>query len=79
VQVLHSPQKFERPPCGNGCGYSIENYGIEVALNGMISPLNFIEIYQLIQTLMGVGGGERHTGGIVISLTYIFSLGMKAG
>jgi hypothetical protein len=35
VQVLHPPQKFERPPFSNGYSYGIKNYGVEAAFNGM--------------------------------------------
>jgi hypothetical protein len=44
VQVLHPPQKSERPPFWNGYSYGIKNYGVEVT-NGMTSLLNFIKIY----------------------------------
>jgi hypothetical protein len=56
VQVLHSPQKFERPPFWIGCSYSIKNYGIEVIFNAMTFLLIFIKIYQLVQKLIG---GDR--------------------
>jgi hypothetical protein len=69
LQVLHSPQKFERPPFWNGCSYSIKNYVIEVAFNGMTSLLSFIEIYQLVQELIG---GKTDTDRKVILLAYIF-------
>jgi hypothetical protein len=66
VQVLHPPQKFERPLFWNGWSYGIKNYGFEVTSNGMLSLLNFIKICQFIQ---------EH----VISLTYIFPLGREVG
>jgi hypothetical protein len=70
VQVLHPPQKFERPPFWNGCSYGIKNYGVEVTFNGMTSLLNFIKIYQLVQKFMG----SRHTrqDGDLISLHVSF-------
>jgi hypothetical protein len=43
VQVLHSPQKFKRPPFWNGCSNSIRYYGVEVTFRGMTSLLNFIK------------------------------------
>jgi hypothetical protein len=41
--------------------YGIKKCGIEVTFNGMTSLLNFIKIYQLVQTLMGGGDTERQT------------------
>jgi hypothetical protein len=73
VQVLHPPQKFERPPFWNGWRYGIMKYGIEVTLNCMTSLLNFIKIYQLVQKLLG--GTHRQTDGQtgdLISLTFLF-------
>jgi hypothetical protein len=52
VQVLHPPQKFERPPFWNGWKYRIKKYGFEVTFNDMTSLLNFIKIYQLVQKLL---------------------------
>jgi hypothetical protein len=49
LQVLLSPQKFERLPFWIGCSYGIRNYGVEVTLNGMISLLSFIKVYKLVQ------------------------------
>jgi hypothetical protein len=43
THVLHSTQKFERPPFRNGCSYSIKNYGVEAISNGMTFLLNFIK------------------------------------
>jgi len=45
MQVLHPPQKFERPPFWNGWSYGIKNYGVEVTFNDMTSLLNFMKIY----------------------------------
>jgi hypothetical protein len=59
VQVLHPPQKFERPSFWNGWRYGIKKYGFEVTFNGMTSLLNFIKIYQLVQKLFG--GTHRQT------------------
>jgi hypothetical protein len=69
VQVLHPPQKFERPPFWNAWRYGINKYGVEVIINGMTSLLNFIIIYQLVQKLLG--GTHRQTGDL-ISLTFLF-------
>jgi hypothetical protein len=78
VQVLHPSQKFERPPFWNGWRYGIKKFGVEVTFNGMTSLLNFIKIYQLVQTLLGGGGTDRQTGrqidgqiGDLISLTFL--------
>jgi hypothetical protein len=54
VQVLHPPQKFERPPYWYDCSYGIRNHGIEITYNGMTSLLSFIKRYQLVQKMMGV-------------------------
>jgi hypothetical protein len=59
VQVLHLPQKFERPSFWNGWRYGIKKYGVEVTFNGMTSLLNFIKIYGLVQKLLG--GTHRQT------------------
>jgi hypothetical protein len=53
VQVLHLPQKFERPPFCNGWRCWIEKYGVEVTFSGMTSLLNLIKIYQFDQKLLG--------------------------
>jgi hypothetical protein len=77
VQVLHTPQKFERPPFWNGLRYGIRKYGLEVTFNGMTSLLNFIKVYQLDQKLLG--GTHRQTDrqtdrqtGDLTSLTFLF-------
>jgi hypothetical protein len=76
VQILHPPQKFERPPFCNGWRYGIKKYGDEVTFNGMTFLPNFIKIYQLVQTLLG---GHTQTDvqrdrqdGDLISLTFLF-------
>jgi hypothetical protein len=61
-KMVLSPQKFERLPFSNGCRYSIENYGVEVIFNGMTSLLNFIQICNLIQKLMGGRQTDTQTG-----------------
>jgi hypothetical protein len=61
VQVLHPPQKCERPPFWNGWMYGINKYGAEVTFNGMTSRLNFIKIYQLVQKLLGGTHTDRQT------------------
>jgi hypothetical protein len=53
VQVLHPPQKFERPPFWNGWRYGIKKYGVEVSFNGMTPSTEFNKIYQLVQKLLG--------------------------
>jgi hypothetical protein len=40
-------------------GYGIKKYGIEVTFSDMTSLLNFIKIYELVQTLLG--GTHRQT------------------
>jgi hypothetical protein len=75
MEILHPPQKFERPPFWNGCSYGINNYDVEVSFNGMTPLLNSIKICQLLQKLMG----DRHTDKMVMSLAYIFPLGRKVG
>jgi hypothetical protein len=57
VQVLHSPQKFERPPFWNGCSYGIKNYGVEVAFNGMTSLLKLKNL-PVGTEVDGEGGGQ---------------------
>jgi hypothetical protein len=52
VQVLHPPQKFERPPFWNAWWYRIRKCVFEVAFNGMTSLLNFVRIYRLLQILL---------------------------
>jgi hypothetical protein len=59
VQVLHPPQKFERPPFWNDLRYGITRYGVEVIFNSINSLLNFLKIYQLVQKLLG--GTHRRT------------------
>jgi hypothetical protein len=76
MQVLHPPQKFERPPFCNGWRYGVKRYGIEVTFNGMTSLLNFINIYHLVQKLLEEdtqtdGRTDRQTGDL-ISLTFLF-------
>jgi hypothetical protein len=39
----------------------IEFYGVEVAFNGMISLLNFIKIYKLVQKLLKDRHADRQT------------------
>jgi hypothetical protein len=68
MQVLNSPQKFERPPFWNGSIYSIKIMA-SVTFNAMTCQLNFINIYQLVQKLMGEE--TRHTDRMVIALAYI--------
>jgi hypothetical protein len=60
VKILHPPQKFKHPPFWNSWSYGTKKYGVEVTFNGMTSLLNFIKIYQLVQTLLG-GHTHRQT------------------
>jgi hypothetical protein len=68
VQALHPPQKFEHPPFWNCLSYEIKNYCVEVFLNDITSLLNFMKLYQLVQTLL-VGTQRQH--GDLISLTFL--------
>jgi hypothetical protein len=59
--------------------YGINKYGVEVNFNDMTSLLNFIKIYQLVQSYWGEGGQtdrhiDRQAGGL-ISLTFLFKEG----
>jgi hypothetical protein len=56
---------------------ALKLHGVEVTSNGMISLLNFIKIYQLVQKLMG--RGESYTDRMVMSLAYVFPLGGNVG
>jgi hypothetical protein len=40
-------------------------YDIKVILNDMISLLNFIQMYQLVQTLLGKGDTHRQNGDLI--------------
>jgi hypothetical protein len=62
-----------------GCSYSVKNSGVEVTFNGMISLLNGIKIYQLVQKLTGGQTDTQITDRMVISLTYIFISGKNVG
>jgi hypothetical protein len=64
--------------------YSINNYGVEVIFNYMTSLLNFMKIYEFVQTLLVEGATDRQTyeqtgsqDGDLISLTSHFL--MKVG
>jgi hypothetical protein len=48
VQVLHPPQKSERPPFWNRWTYGIKKYGVEVILNVKTLLLNLIQICWLV-------------------------------
>jgi hypothetical protein len=64
AEVLHRPtsQKFERPPFWNGWSYGIEIYDVEVTLNGMMSLLNLMKMYQMVQKLLvGYAQTSRQT------------------
>jgi hypothetical protein len=52
VQVLHPPQKFERPPLWSAWRWGLKKYSVEVTFNGMTSLLSFIIIYQLVQNVI---------------------------
>jgi hypothetical protein len=70
MQVLHLPQKSERPPLWNGWSYVTKYYGAEVIFNGMTSMLSFIKIYQFVQMLLV---WETKTDGLVISQAHLIS------
>jgi hypothetical protein len=53
VLVLHPLHIFELEQLENGWSYGIKNYRIEVIYNGIISIQNLIQIYQLVQKLLG--------------------------
>jgi hypothetical protein len=61
----------------NGWRYWIKKYGVDVTFNDMTSLLNFIKIYQLIQSYYGGtdrrtdGQTDRQTGDL-INLTFLF-------
>jgi hypothetical protein len=74
VQVSHTPQKSEWQPFWDDCIYRIKNYDVEVTFNSMTSQLNFIEIYLLVQTLLGGTHTDR-----TVALAHIFPLGRKVG
>jgi hypothetical protein len=76
VQVLHPPQKLEHPPFLNGSIYRIKNYGVEVTFNGITSVLNFIQIYQLAQKLIGERETHRQDDDL---LSLHFSFGKEVG
>jgi hypothetical protein len=42
AQVLHPPQKFERPPFCNSWSYGIGKYGFWITFSGIISIPNFL-------------------------------------
>jgi hypothetical protein len=66
MQVLHPPQKFERPPFWNSWRYGIKKYGVEVTFNGMTSILNFIKSTNWFKSYLG-----GHTDDF-ISLTFLW-------
>jgi hypothetical protein len=61
VQVLHPPQKFERPPFWNGWKYVIKKNDVEVTFNGMTSLLNFIKNLQIGSKVIRGGHTDRRT------------------
>jgi hypothetical protein len=50
LKVFHTIQKFGRASFLNGWSYGIKNDGV---FNGMISVINFIKVYQLVQKYIG--------------------------
>jgi hypothetical protein len=68
------------PAILNGCSYGVKDYGVEVDFNGMTSLLNF----KNLPSGSRVDGEidtktEMHIEKMVISLTYIFPLGINVG
>jgi hypothetical protein len=58
--------------------YGIKKFRVEVIFNDMISLPNFIQIYQLVQKLLG--GTHRQTDrqtGDLINLTFLFKESSK--
>jgi hypothetical protein len=78
VQVLHSPQKFERPSIWNGWSDGTKNYGAEVVFSGVTSLLNLIRIYEFIQKLSQDTHTDRQTDRMKTSQASVSFLG-KAG
>jgi hypothetical protein len=62
MQVLHPPQKFERPPFWNGWRYGINKHGFEVNFNGMTST----EFHENLLIGSKVIGGDTQTDRLVI-------------
>jgi hypothetical protein len=60
VQVLHPPQKFERPPFCNGCSCGIKNYCVGVTFNCMTFLLTFIKSSNWFRSWWGGGGTNTH-------------------
>jgi hypothetical protein len=52
----------------NDKSYEIENYCIEVPLNGLTSVPNFIKFYQAVQKLLV--WGDRQTGDLISLLSF---------
>jgi hypothetical protein len=77
VQVLHPPQKYERSLFWNGCSKGVRNYGVEFIFNGITCLLNFIKVYQLVQTLIGRTDTEIQTDRMVTPVAYSFPEGIK--
>jgi hypothetical protein len=58
VQVFHTSSEVWTLPFWNIWSYRIKEYGIAIKFNDMISLLNFMKIYQLVQKLLV---GDSHT------------------
>jgi hypothetical protein len=68
VQVLHSPEMFERHSLWKHWRYGIEKYGIYVTFNGITSLLNFMKIgLEVISGDRRTDRPDRQTDRMVIS------------
>jgi hypothetical protein len=70
MQILHPPQKPERPLLWNGCSYGIKNYGVRVIFNGITFLQNFTKLYQMDKKL--IAGQTHRQDGDLISLHLSF-------
>jgi hypothetical protein len=66
MQVLHLPQKFERPSFWNFLTYGIKNHGAGVSFNAMFFTLKSIKEHQVVQKLLGGTHTYRRTENMVI-------------
>jgi hypothetical protein len=76
VQVLHSPQKFERLPIFLMVGATELKLWRRGHLQWHGLP---IEFHKNLSMGAEIDGGGGHTDRMVISLAYIFPLGRKVG
>jgi hypothetical protein len=71
VQVLHPPQKSERPAFWNGWRYGVKKYGVEVAFNGKFHKNLSIGSNVIRGGTQTDGQADRQTGDL-ISLAFLF-------